>query len=86
MDSIDGGEYENAVPLLVAELVCSGNIQTEDEGFDYNGESDLDLEYAMTLVYPLNPTLFQAGDMVEGTSNIIFSFERFLRLSVTLSA
>ncbi|KZT61098.1 hypothetical protein CALCODRAFT_447953, partial [Calocera cornea HHB12733] len=48
--------------------IDGGNIQTEYESFDYNGESDLDLQYAMTLVYPLNPTLYQTGDMVEGGS------------------
>jgi len=36
-------------------------------GFEYNGESDLDLEYAMNLVTAAQPiTLYQAGDMVEG--------------------
>jgi tripeptidyl-peptidase-1 len=37
-------------------------------GFGYNGESDLDLEYAMALVYPQKVTLYQAGDTVEGAS------------------
>ncbi|KZO99718.1 subtilisin-like protein [Calocera viscosa TUFC12733] len=48
--------------------IDGGNIQTEYEGFGYNGESDLDLQYAMSLVWPLTPTLYQAGDMVEGAS------------------
>ncbi|EJU00428.1 subtilisin-like protein [Dacryopinax primogenitus] len=48
--------------------IDGGEPQTELEGFGYNGESDLDLQYAMALVYPLNPTLFQAGDIVEGAS------------------
>ena len=38
----------------------------EYESFDYNGESDLDLQYAMALVYPQPITLLQVGDMVEG--------------------
>ena len=36
--------------------------------FGFNGESDLDLEYAMTLVYPQQVTLYQVGDLVEGAS------------------
>ena len=33
---------------------------------DMNGESDLDLEYAMALVNPTPITLLQTGDAVEG--------------------
>ena len=44
-----------------------GYAQTQYTGFGYNGESDLDLEYAMNLVTAQQPvTLYQAGDMVEG--------------------
>jgi tripeptidyl-peptidase-1 len=35
-------------------------------GFGSNEESDLDLEYAMALTYPLNVSLYSVGDMVEG--------------------
>lgn len=45
-----------------------GVLQTEAESFSYNGESDLDLEYSMTLVYPQNVTLYQVGDLEEGAS------------------
>ena len=46
----------------------SGYLQTDYEGFDYNGESDLDLQYSMALVGKQQPvTLYQAGDMEEGT-------------------
>ncbi|KDQ54116.1 hypothetical protein JAAARDRAFT_412436 [Jaapia argillacea MUCL 33604] len=48
--------------------IDGGYAQTDYQGFDYNGESDLDLQYAMTLAYPQNITLYQAGDMVEGAS------------------
>ena len=48
--------------------IDGGVLQTEYLSFDYNGESDLDLEYAMTLVSPQNVTLYQAGDLVEGAS------------------
>lgn len=48
--------------------IDGGFPQTVARGFQYNGESDLDLEYAMTLVYPQQVTLYQAGDLVEGAS------------------
>ncbi|EKG13511.1 Peptidase S8/S53 subtilisin/kexin/sedolisin [Macrophomina phaseolina MS6] len=52
----------------IFDSIDGGVLQTIDASFNYNGESDLDLEYAMTLVYPLNVTLYQVGDMVEGAS------------------
>ena len=46
----------------------AGFVQTNQTGFDYNGESNLDLQYAMTLVGRTQPVqLYQAGDDVEGT-------------------
>ncbi|KAF9046283.1 subtilisin-like protein [Panaeolus papilionaceus] len=50
---IDGGEDDSVV-------------QTTDQSFDMNGESDLDLEYAMGLTAPQPITLLQTGDLVEG--------------------
>lgn len=50
------------------DLIDGAVVQTTDQGFEYNGESDLDLEYAMTLVNPQPVTLYQAGDLVEGAS------------------
>ena len=45
-----------------------GFVQTNQTGFDYNGESNLDLQYAMTLVGRTQPVqLYQAGDDVEGS-------------------
>jgi tripeptidyl-peptidase-1 len=46
----------------------TASIQTTDQwqSFDLNGESDLDLEYAMGLTAPQEITLLQAGDDVEG--------------------
>jgi hypothetical protein len=44
----------------------AGTPQTENQSFGFNGESDLDLEYAMALVNPMNVTLLQTGDDVEG--------------------
>lgn len=43
-------------------------MQSNFTGFGYNGESNLDLEYGMTLVYPQKVTLYQVGDIYEGAS------------------
>ncbi|TDL20636.1 subtilisin-like protein [Rickenella mellea] len=51
-------------PILVS--IDGGVAQTTNTGFDFNGESDLDLEYAMALTNPQPITLLQTGDLVEG--------------------
>lgn len=43
-------------PIL--DSIDGGVDQQTMMGFDYNGESNLDLEYAMTLVYPQQVTLY----------------------------
>ena len=43
-----------------------GVVQQDHQSFEYNGESDLDLEYAMALTDPTPVTLLQTGDLVEG--------------------
>ncbi len=53
-------------PIL--DSIDGGVDQTQAQGFRYNGESDLDLEYAMALVNPQKVTLYQVGDLVEGAS------------------
>ncbi|KAF8835711.1 subtilisin-like protein [Paxillus ammoniavirescens] len=54
-------------PKLVS--IDGGIVQTQYTGLGYNGESDLDLEYAMTLVTAgQEVTLYQTGDMVQGAS------------------
>lgn len=52
----------------IFDSIDGGTIQQNVTGFDYNGESNLDLEYAMTLVYPQNVTLYQVGDNQMGAS------------------
>ena len=52
----------------IEDLIDGAVIQTQVESFEYNGESDLDLEYGMTLVNPITVTLYQVGDLVEGAS------------------
>ena len=51
-------------PILVS--IDGGVAQTTNQSFDFNGESDLDLEYAMVLTNPQPVTLLQTGDLVEG--------------------
>ena len=53
-------------PTLVS--IDGGAPQTEFQGFGYNGESDLDLQYGMTLANPISVSLYQVGDDVEGAS------------------
>ncbi|MCJ1227495.1 hypothetical protein MMC12_004151 [Toensbergia leucococca] len=52
----------------IFDSIDGGVDQTVDQSFDFNGESDLDLEYAMTLINPQKVTLYQTGDLVEGAS------------------
>ncbi|KAI9852854.1 MAG: hypothetical protein M1838_004413 [Thelocarpon superellum] len=53
-------------PIL--DSIDGGVAQTSQTGFQYNGESNLDLEYAMSLVYPVNVTVFQTGDPIASAS------------------
>lgn len=48
--------------------LTTGVDQTDDQGFNFNGESDLDLQYAFGLTNPQPILLLQTGDLVEGTS------------------
>lgn len=59
-------EQVGARPLL--DSVDGGEPQSLLQTFSFNGESDLDLEYSMTLSYPQQITLFQVGDGEEGAS------------------
>ncbi|KAH9833454.1 peptidase S8/S53 domain-containing protein [Rhodofomes roseus] len=66
--------FANYSPAQIGERpvlnsIDGGFVQTNQTGFDYNGESNLDLQYAMTLVGRTQPVqLYQAGDDVEGAS------------------
>ena len=52
----------------------AGVVQNVQTGFDYNGESNLDLQYAMNLVnfagYKQNVTLYQVGDIPQGSCSV----------------
>jgi tripeptidyl-peptidase-1 len=52
----------------IFDSIDGGVLQTANQAFGYNSESDLDLEYAMALVYPQKVTLYQVGDLAEGGS------------------
>lgn len=53
-------------PIL--DSIDGGVVQNTNQSHGYNAESDLDLEYAMTLVYPQPVTLYQVGDLYQGAS------------------
>ncbi|KAJ7033198.1 subtilisin-like protein [Mycena alexandri] len=56
-----------ARPVLAS--IDGGVVQDISESFDFNGESNLDLEYAMNLVTAQQPvTLYQVGDLEMGAS------------------
>ncbi|KAL1890641.1 hypothetical protein Sste5346_008157 [Sporothrix stenoceras] len=52
----------------IIKLLDNGVIQTTNQSFSFNGESALDLEFAMALIFPQTATLFQVGDLVQGGS------------------
>ncbi|TFK74740.1 subtilisin-like protein [Pluteus cervinus] len=63
--------FRNFTPSLVGKrpvnvLIDGAFVQTAAQSFDYNGESDLDLEYAMGLTAPQPVLLLQTGDIFEG--------------------
>ncbi|KAH7903358.1 peptidase S8/S53 domain-containing protein, partial [Hygrophoropsis aurantiaca] len=58
---------EGISPILIS--IDGGIAQQNTKGLNYNGESNLDLEYAMTLVTAKqNVTLYQVGDLYAGAS------------------
>lgn len=65
--------FQDFAPELMGERpifdsIDGGVLQTIVESFNYNAESNLDLEYAMVLVAPQQVQLYQVGDLVEGAS------------------
>ena len=53
-------------PNLIS--IDGGALNDSNTGFDYNGESNLDLEYGMSLVNPIPVNLYQVGDAIESAS------------------
>ena len=66
--AVDGGNfYELFLLRRAIDQIVLGVVQTVNQSFDYNAESNLDLEYGMTLVTKSqNVTLYQVGDIVQG--------------------
>lgn len=65
--------FANYSPALVGHTpifnsIDGGVAQNTTQSFDDNGESALDLEYAMSLAFPQEVQLYQVGDLVEEAS------------------
>lgn len=72
----DAGVPKGTAPKLVR--IDGGELLTEKNNTgDYEGEPNLDLEYAMALVYPQEVTLYQVGD-IHGKQGGYASFGNFL--------
>ncbi|KAH6645842.1 protease s8 tripeptidyl peptidase [Truncatella angustata] len=52
----------------IVQLIDNAVVQTTNRSFSFNGESALDIEFAMGLIYPQQATVFQVGDLVQGGS------------------
>ncbi|OLN96401.1 Aorsin [Colletotrichum chlorophyti] len=52
----------------IVNLIGNAVVQTQNQSFRFNGESSLDLQFAMALVYPQQVTLYQVGDLIQGAS------------------
>ncbi|OHE99804.1 Pro-kumamolisin [Colletotrichum orchidophilum] len=52
----------------IVSLVGNAVVQTTNQSFRFNGESALDLEFAMALIHPQTTTLYQVGDLSQGAS------------------
>lgn len=50
------------------QLIDGAVVQQTQKSFDFNGESSLDLQYAMALVSPQTVTLYQVGDLIAQAS------------------
>jgi hypothetical protein len=51
----------------VHQFLNVGVVQQQNQSAIYNTESDLDLEYAMSLTDPTPVTVLETGDLVEGS-------------------
>ncbi|KAF8883763.1 Pro-kumamolisin, activation domain-containing protein [Gymnopilus junonius] len=63
--------FRNFSPSLVgvrpkSVLIDGAVVQNTSRSFNFNGESDLDLQYAMGLTAPQQITLLQTGDLSQG--------------------
>lgn len=52
----------------IVTLLDNAIVQTQNQSFNFNGESALDLEFAMALIFPQQANVFQVGDTIQGAS------------------
>ncbi|OHW92825.1 pro-kumamolisin [Colletotrichum incanum] len=52
----------------IINLVGNAVVQTKNQSFNFNGESSLDLQFAMAMIFPQQTTLYQVGDLNQGAS------------------
>jgi tripeptidyl-peptidase-1 len=78
--AIDGGAFHyqrDRAPHLISKSIL-GVGQSTQTGFQFNGESNLDLQYAMNLVNlkgsKQEVTLYQVGDIPQGVYFISITF------------
>ncbi|KAJ0161726.1 Aorsin, partial [Colletotrichum tanaceti] len=57
---------KGATPIVT--LIGNAVVQTQNQSFKFNGESALDLQFAMALIFPQQTTLYQVGDLNQGAS------------------
>lgn len=74
LDTNTGGIPVGTAPKY--DPIDGGDFYTASQGFDIQGEPDLDLQYAMDLAWPQQITLLQSGD--DGKEAGYFSFNNFL--------
>lgn len=74
LQAVDGGAYFAAFVGHLGIKKSLGVVQNISANFLLNGESNLDLQYAMNLVTPRQKvTLYQVGDLPMGASFVIFA-------------
>ena len=61
----------------ITKYIQGAIVQQQNKSCGYNCESNLDLEYAMALVWPQKVTLYQVGDVIGGASfnNFLDAFD-----------
>jgi tripeptidyl-peptidase-1 len=74
--------FSNVSDKLVGErpilkIIQGAIVQQQNKSCGFNCEANLDLQYAMTLVYPQQVTLYQVGDVIGGASfnNFLDAFD-----------
>lgn len=77
------GGFTKFPVLTVHQFLNVGVDQQQNQSAIYNMESDLDLEYAMSLTDPTPLTVLETGDLVEGSG--VGSCDEFVSLISALN-